>query len=120
LVDGYLAMRASRRQISTEHRYQQRFGASQLVSAVRLWGPSNQLPKCRFRRSAEEARARMRDDFRFQVQDFHGSRERRVAAASSEHVDAMKARTKRLSEKLADNSVDETLEAYDVDETLER
>jgi hypothetical protein len=41
------------------------------------------------------------------------------AAASSERVDATKAGTKRLSEKLADNYVDETLEAYDVDETPE-
>ena len=32
----------------------------------------------------------------------------------------MKERTKRLSKKLADNYVDETLEAYDVDETPER
>jgi hypothetical protein len=31
-----------------------------------------------------------------------------------------KQRTKRLSTELADNYVDETLEAYDVDETPER
>jgi hypothetical protein len=50
------------------------------------------------------------------------------AAASPEDVDAMKERTKRLSKELADNYsreladnyVDETLEAYDVDETPER
>jgi len=32
----------------------------------------------------------------------------------------MKERTKRLSKELADNNVDETLEAYDVDGTPER
>jgi hypothetical protein len=42
------------------------------------------------------------------------------AAASPEDVDAMKERTKRLSKELADNYVDETLKAYDVDETPER
>jgi hypothetical protein len=32
----------------------------------------------------------------------------------------MKERTKRLSEELADNCVDQTLETYDVDEAPER
>ena len=71
----------------------------------------------KFRNAAEEARARMRDDFRIQVQDFTDRVNAEWAAASPEDVDAMKERTKRLSKELADNYVDETLEAYDVDET---
>src|SRR5215207_8147637 len=50
----------------------------------------------------------------------NGSRERRVGRCIAEDVDAMKDRTKRLSERLADNYVDKTLKAYDVDETPER
>ena len=42
------------------------------------------------------------------------------AATSPEDVDAMKERTRRLSEELADNYVDQTLEAYDVEEAPER
>jgi hypothetical protein len=50
------------------------------------------------------------------------------AAAPPEDIDAMRERTKRLSEELADDYskeladsyVDETLEAYDVEETPER
>ena len=71
----------------------------------------------KFRNAAEEARARMRDDFRTEVQDFTDRVNAEWAAASPEDVDAMKERTKRLSEELADNYVDETLEAYDVGET---
>jgi hypothetical protein len=56
-----------------------------------------------FRNAAEEARARMRDDFRIQVQDFTDRVNAEWAAASREDVDAMKERTKRLSKKLADN-----------------
>ena len=41
---------------------------------------------------------------------------RRIA----EDVEAMKERTKRLSEEHADNYVDQTLKAYDVDEAPER
>jgi hypothetical protein len=37
-----------------------------------------------------------------------------------EDVDVMKERTKRLSTELADNYVDETHAAYNVDETPER
>jgi polyhydroxyalkanoate synthesis regulator phasin len=82
----------------------------------------------KFRNAAEEARARMRDDFRIEVQDFTDRVNAEWAAASPEDVDAMKERTKRLSKELADNYskeladsyVDETLEAYDVDETPER
>jgi hypothetical protein len=74
----------------------------------------------KFRNAAEEARARMRDDFRIQVQDFSDRVNAEWAAASPEDVDAMKERTRRLSEELADNYVDQTLEAYDVEEAPER
>jgi hypothetical protein len=74
----------------------------------------------KFRNAAEEARARIRDDFRIQVQDFTDRVNAEWAAASPEDVDAMKERTKRLSKKLADNYVDETLETYEVDETPEK
>jgi hypothetical protein len=74
----------------------------------------------KFRNAAEEARARMRDDFRVEVKDFTDRVNAEWAAASPEDVDAMKERTKRLSKKLADNYVDGTLEAYDVDEAPER
>ena len=74
----------------------------------------------KFRNAAEEARARMRDDFRIEVQDFTDRVNAEWAAASPEDVDAMKERTKRLSQQLADNYVDATLETYDVDEKPER
>jgi hypothetical protein len=82
----------------------------------------------KFRNAAEEARARMRDDFRVEVQDFTDRVNAEWAAASPEDVDAMKERTKRLSQELADNYskeladsyVDETLDAQDVDQTPER
>ena len=82
----------------------------------------------KFRNAAEEARGRMRDDFRIQVQDFSDRVSADWAAASPEDIDAMKERTKRLSEELADNYsreladsyVDETPEAHDVAETPER
>jgi hypothetical protein len=53
-------------------------------------------------------------------QDFIDRVNAEWTAASPEDVDVMKERTKRLSTELADNYVDETLEAYDVDETPER
>jgi hypothetical protein len=71
----------------------------------------------KFRNAAEEARARMRDDFRIEVQDFTDRVNAEWAAASPEDVDAIKERTKRLSKELADNYVDATLKAYDADET---
>jgi hypothetical protein len=71
----------------------------------------------KFRNAAEEARARMRDDFRIEVQYFTDRVNAEWAAASPEDVEAMKERTKRLSKEFADNYVDETLEAYNVDET---
>src|SRR4029453_13183583 len=82
----------------------------------------------KFRNAAEDARARMRDDFRVEVQDFTDRVNAEWAAASPEDVDAIKERTKRLykeladnySKELADSYVDETLEAYDVDETPAR
>ena len=74
----------------------------------------------KFRNAAEEARARMGADFRIEVQDFTDRVSAEWAAASPEDVDAMKERTKRLSKELADSYVDETLEAYDADETPER
>ena len=74
----------------------------------------------KFRNAAEDARARMRDDFRTEVQDFSDRVSADWAAVSPEDVDAMKERTKRLSKGLADNYVDEVLETYDVDETPER
>ena len=74
----------------------------------------------RFRNAAEEARARMRNDFRIEVQDFTDRVSAEWAATSPEDVDVMKARTKYLSKGLADNYVAETVEAYDVDETPER
>jgi hypothetical protein len=73
-----------------------------------------------FRNAAEQARATMRDDFRSEVQDFTDRVNAEWAAASPEDVDAMKQRTKRLSKDFADTYVDETLEAYDVDETQGR
>jgi c-di-AMP phosphodiesterase-like protein len=82
----------------------------------------------KFRNAAEEARGRMRDDFRVEVQNFSDRVSAEWAAASPEDIDAMKERTKRLSEELADNYsreladsyVNETLEAHDVAETPER
>jgi hypothetical protein len=82
----------------------------------------------KFRNATDEARARMRDDFRTEVRDFKDRVSAEWAAASPEDVDAMKERTTRLSEELADNYsrkladsyVDETLEARGVDETPER
>jgi hypothetical protein len=82
----------------------------------------------KFRNAAEEARTRMRDDFRIDVQDFKDRVSAEWAAASPEDVDAVKERTKRLSKELADNYsreladsyVDETLETYDGNETPER
>ena len=63
---------------------------------------------------------RMRDDFRTDVEDFKDRVSAEWAAASPEDVDATKERTKRLSQELADSYADETLEAYDADETPER
>jgi hypothetical protein len=74
----------------------------------------------RFRNAAEEARARLRDDFRIEVQDFNDRVRADWAGASPENVDAMKERTKRLSKELADNYAAETVKTYDVDETPER
>ena len=79
----------------------------------------------KFRNAAEEARTRMRDDFRIQVQDFSDRVSAEWATASPEDVDAMKERTERLSKELADNYSKELAdsyvdEAYDVDETPER
>jgi hypothetical protein len=53
-------------------------------------------------------------------QDFTDRVNAEWAAASPGDIHVMKERTKRLSTALADNYVDETLEAYDVDETPER
>ena len=80
----------------------------------------SRFPVRKFRNAAEEARGRMRDDFRIQVQDFSDRVSAEWAAASPEDIDAMKERTKRLSEELADSYVDETPEAHDVAETPER
>jgi hypothetical protein len=71
----------------------------------------------RFRNATEEARARIRDDFRKEVQDFTDRVNAEWAAASPEDVEAMKERTKRLSKELADTYVDETLKVYDVDDS---
>jgi hypothetical protein len=73
----------------------------------------------RFRKATEEARARMRDDFRSEVQDFTDRVSAEWAATSPEDVDAMKARTKRFAKELADSYVAETVESYDGDETPE-
>jgi hypothetical protein len=81
-----------------------------------------------FRNAAEEARARMRDDFRTEVQDFKDRVSAEWAAASPDDVNALKERTSRLSKQLADDYsrqladsyVDETLETHNVDETPER
>ena len=54
----------------------------------------------KFRNAAEEARARMRDDFHIKVQDFTDRVNAEWATASPEDVDAMKERTKRLSKEL--------------------
>jgi hypothetical protein len=74
----------------------------------------------KFRNATEEARARIRDDFRIEVQNFTDRMNAEWAAASPEDVEEMKERTKRLSKELADNYVDETLKVYDVDETQGR
>ncbi len=74
----------------------------------------------KFRNAAEEARAKMRDDLRIEVQDFTDRVSAEWAAASPEDIDAMKERTTRLSKELADTYVDESVEAYDKDETPER
>lgn len=74
----------------------------------------------RFRNAADEARARIRDDFRTEVRDFSDRVSAEWAAASPDDVDAMKERTRRLSQTLADNYVAETVETYDVEETPER
>ena len=74
----------------------------------------------KFQNAAEEARARLRDDFRIKVQDFTDRVNAEWDATSPEDVEALKERTKRLSKELADNYVDETLETYDVDQTPER
>jgi hypothetical protein len=74
----------------------------------------------KFRNAAEEARARIRDDFRTEVQDFTDRVSAEWAGASPADVDAMKERTRRLSKELADNYAAETVEVYDVDETPER
>jgi hypothetical protein len=82
----------------------------------------------KFQNAAEEARARIQDDFRIEVQDFTDRVNAEWAAASPEDIDAMKERTKRLSKELADNYskeladnyVDETHEASEADETPER
>ncbi len=58
----------------------------------------------KFRNATEEARARMRDDFRVEVQDFADRVSAEWATASPEDVDAMKERTKRLSKELARSS----------------
>ena len=55
----------------------------------------------KFRNAAEEARGRMRDDFRIQVQDFSDRVSAEWAAVSPEDVDAMKERTKRFSKEIA-------------------
>ena len=71
----------------------------------------------KLRNAASADRARMRDDFRIEVQDFTDRVSTEWAAASPEDVDAMKERTKRLSKELADNYAAQTVETYDVDET---
>jgi hypothetical protein len=55
----------------------------------------------KFRNAAEEARGRMRDDFRIEVQDFSDRVSAEWAAVSPEDVDAMKERTKRFSKEIA-------------------
>jgi hypothetical protein len=74
----------------------------------------------KFRNAAEEARARIRDDFRTEVQDFTDRVSAEWAGASPADVDAMKERTRRLSKELADSYAAETVEVYDADETPER
>jgi hypothetical protein len=73
----------------------------------------------KFRNAAEEARARMRDDFRIKVQDFSDRVSAEWASASPEDVEAMKERTTRLSKDLADDYVAGTVRTYDVDQTPE-
>ena len=66
----------------------------------------------KFRNAAEEARVRMQDDFRIEVQDFTDRVSAEWAAASPEDVDAMKEQTKRLSKELADNFSRELADNY--------
>jgi hypothetical protein len=74
----------------------------------------------RFRNAADEARARMRADFRLEVQDFTDRVGAEWAAAPAEDVDVMKERTRRLAQQLADSYAAETVEAYGGDEPPER
>ena len=74
----------------------------------------------KLRSAAAADRARMRDDFRIEVQDFTDRVNAEWATASPEDVDAMKERTKRLSQELAESYADDVVETYDVDETPER
>ncbi len=57
----------------------------------------------KLRNAAAADRAKMRDDFRTEVQDFSDRVSAEWAAASSEDVEAMKERTKRLSQELAES-----------------
>jgi hypothetical protein len=74
----------------------------------------------RFRNAAEEARARMRADFRLEVRDFTDRVSTEWAAASPEDVEAMTERTRRLAKELADSYAAESVEAYDGDEGPDR
>ena len=74
----------------------------------------------KLRSAAAADRARMRDDFRIEVQDFTDRVNAEWATASPEDVDAMKERTKRLSQELAESYADDVVETYDVDGTPER
>jgi hypothetical protein len=70
-----------------------------------------------FRNAAEEARAKMRDDFRSEVQEFSDRVSAEWATTSPEDVEAMKERTRRLAKELTDSYVAETTQAYDGDAT---
>lgn len=73
-----------------------------------------------FRNAAKESRARMREDFRTEVQDFSKRISAEWSAASPEDIDAMKARTKRLSEELAVNYVYKVARTEDAEGMPER
>ena len=74
----------------------------------------------KFQNAAEEARAKMRDDFRLDVQEFTDRVSAEWATTSPEDVEAMKERTRRLAEELTDSYVAETTQAYDGDATSGR
>ena len=74
----------------------------------------------KFRNAADEARARLRDDFHQDVQEFSDRVSAEWVVTSPEDVEAMKERTRRLAAELTDSYVAETTRTYDGDATSGR